>query len=352
MTARAIVLRNKSPETELVAAEVEVVEAAGQMTTYRIRYPVNIVDGDLSPLRHDHLKPGTELAIVATDADSFATLVEGPVYAQRIHLPDGNGDAWVDVLGADGSAAMDRENKVAPWAGQTDSAVVESVIKDYGFTPDVETTQTQHTEAKHALVQRGTDLALVRRLARRNGFLFWVTSDVQANLKQAHFKRAPVDGKPALELKLNIEGSNVDAIDIEWDIERPTSSTAMQLDFSDKGDIDGAVDRSPLNPQGDTGLADITADKRVLHLVAPVDDQGDLRARGEAALIEAGFFVRAFATTNTDRLKGVLRAHTPVGVRGAGTRHSGTYFCARVVHSITEDAHTMSAELWRNAWNR
>jgi hypothetical protein len=134
-------------------------------------------------------------------------------------------------------------------------------------------------------------------------------------------------------------------------VERPSSAQATQLDLSTKDDVDGATDRSPLAALGNSAFADIVDEPRKLHLAAPVDDSGDLTARTEAALIEAAFFVRARATTTADKVKGVLRAHSVIKLRGAGSRHSGNYFCARVVHHIDADSHTMQAELWRNGWN-
>jgi uncharacterized protein involved in type VI secretion and phage assembly len=329
------------------------VERVRHMTTYRIRFALSIDgEGDLALLGDSRLAPGSKLGIVVPDGSGQAMLVNGPVFGHQVHLDHGAGGAYVDVLGSDQSLAMDRESRAKVWAGQLDSEAVSSILGGYELTPDVEDTAARHDEEKHALIQRATDWAFVQRLARRNGFLFWVTSDPTTGMSTGHFKRPDLSDEPAQTLVINQAQPNITRFDLHWNIERPSSSTAKQLDFADKSTIDGDVTRSPLSALGSMALADISSETRTLHLDTPVDDSGDLSARGEAALIEAGFFIQADVVTSAARLNGVLRAHTITLVNGAGRKHTGKYFCARVVHDIDDESHAMTAELWRNAWNQ
>src|SRR5438132_799833 len=89
-----------------------------------------------------------------------------------------------------------------PNAGLSDAAWQILGSSQYGFTPDVESTQAGHFEAKHTLVQRGSDLEFLRRLARRNGFLFWVDCD-ETGTEIAHFKRPNLGGSAILNLDIN-----------------------------------------------------------------------------------------------------------------------------------------------------
>jgi hypothetical protein len=191
----------------------------------------------------------------------------------------------------------------------------------------------------------------VRRLARRNGNLFWVTCD-EFGVETAHFKRAPLNGQATCDLVVNLTQprSTVNALEICWEVERPTKADLTEVDLNTKGDINGSVPRSPLTSLGGSGLADIVTDPRVVHVAAPVDDNGDLQARGESALIEASFFLRASGSTTFSALQKVLRSHTLVNLRGAGSRHSGLWLCSSVRHSINETGHFMDFELIRNGW--
>jgi hypothetical protein len=337
--------------TAAAAATVEVIERAGQPTYYRLGYTVDITDGDFPLLKEGKLGPGSELSILVPSPDATHCLVKGPVYGQQIRFEQGGSGSMLTVLGADSSIKMDREDKVAVWTDLTDSSAASSILSAAGLTADVETTQPGHFEPKHTLVQRETDLAFLRRLARRNGALFWITCD-ELGVETAHFKRPVLDGEAVLDLVVNIPDPkpNVTALEITWDVERPTSTAAAEVDLNDKSDISGAVTRSPLTALGGSALADIVTDARVAHVYAPVDDSGDLQARSEGTLIEASFFVRATGTTTLSALGKVLRSHTLVNLRGVGSRHSGLWFCAAVRHVIDAAEHQMEFELIRNGW--
>jgi phage protein D len=339
-----------SPDEELAtAAFVEVQERIGEITTYRIRYDIDISEGDFPMLVDERIGPGSELSVIAPLGGSNNYLVKGPVIGQQVHIAHGGTGSFVEVSGSDTSIAMDRETKTTLWSDVTDSDAVTTILGQYGYTPDVDSTQAGHLEAKHTLVQCDSDLRFVQRLARRNGFLFWITCD-EMGIETAHFKRAPLDGDPAGNLIINQDAKSLEAIDINWDVERPTSVVAAQIDLSDKSDIDGAVAQSPLNSLGSEALNAIAADTRSIHIVAPVDDAGGLQSRGEGALIEASWFVRATCQTTVNALNALVRAHTVINLGGAGTRFSGKYLVSGVRHDIDATSHRMDVELIRNGW--
>ena len=347
----AIRLNGAPDETAGSAAFVEVIERIGQPTQYRLEYVVDIDDGDFPLLKEAKLGPGSELQLLIPTSDATECLVKGPVYGQEIHFEQGGSGSSLVVLGADSLIKMDREDKATAWTDLTDSDAVTSILSQAALTPDIDSTQAGHLETKHTLVQRETDLAFIRRLARRNGNLFWVTCDA-VGVETAHFKRPVLEGEAKCDLVINLTDprSNVTSLDISWDVERPTQADSTELDLNAKSDISGTVSRSPLTPLGGNGLADIVTDPRVVHVRAPVDDNGDLQSRGEGALIESSFFLRATGSTTLSALGKVIRSHTLVNLRGVGTRHSGLWFCSAVKHSIDQSEHTMDFELIRNGW--
>lgn len=345
----AIAVDGSADEELSEATTVEVHERMGEATTYSIRYEVDASEGDLPMLADSRLDVNSELSILVPVEDTTHCLVKGPVHGHQIHLEHGGAGSWMEVKGSDTSVEMDRETRSAVWADVTDSDTATSILSNYGYTPDVESASAGHYEDKHTLVQRGSDLRFVRRLARRNGFLFWITSDDQGN-ETAHFKRPPLSGNAESELIINLESHNLQSVDINWDIERPTSVEGIQLDLNTKTDLDLAVNQTPQTILGDSGLSTITGDTRSVHLSAPADDAGDMQARGEGALIEADWFIRATCQIGLESLGALVRAHTIVELRGAGSRHSGKYFVAGVRHTIDAVAHRMDIELVRNGW--
>lgn len=343
---------NNAPDQSAGAVEsVEVIESIGQPTHYRLDYSFDIESGDFPLLTDAKFGPGSDLSVVVSSGATSECLVKGPVYGQQIHFNQGGSGSLLTVQGADSLIKLDREDKVAAWSDLTDSAAVSSIVSQAGLIPDIETTQAGHFELKHTLIQRQTDLDFIRRLARRNGFLFWVSCD-EFGVETAHFKRPPLNGQATCDLVINLTEprSNVTSLQIDWDVERPTSTDSTDLDLNSKSDLSGSVQSSPLTALGGTALGNIVTDARVAHVSAPVDDGGDLRARSEGTLIESSFFLRATGSTTLSSLGKVLRSHTLVNLRGAGARHSGLWFCSAVKHSIDSSEHRMDFDLIRNGW--
>src|SRR2546425_4875069 len=318
----AAIAVNGQPDAELGGATfVEVHERAGLPTTFRLRYEADIAQSDLPQLVDARTGPGSILSVLVPVGGANECLVKGPVHGQHIHLEHGGNGSYFEVRGADRSSEMDREAQSVIWDQVTDSDVVSTIVAGYSFTPDVDTTAASHAEDRHTLVQRESDLRFVQRLARRNGFLFWISAD-SSGVETAHFKRPPVGGSPAATLIINQDNPSLQVFDIKWDVERPTSIDAAQVDLNSKGDIDGSASQSPLKALAAQDLATITGDTRSLHLAAPADDAGDLRARAEGALIEALWFVRASCDARLDAVGALVRAHTVRALQGARSRHT------------------------------
>jgi hypothetical protein len=332
------------------ADRVEVYERIGEATTYRLRYALAEADEDFAQLTDSRLDVGGTLTVAVPAPEDPEVLVKGQVYGQHIHFKHGVQGSYVDVLGGDLTLEMDRDISAKIWpASGAISDAVSSIIGGYPqVTPDVEALSVATDEGNHLLVQRDTDLRFLRRLARRYGYWFWVTTDTSYTTT-AHWKRPPLDGDPVAALTLNAKDNNVASLDLDWDVERPNTAVATQLGLRDKESIDGAIESTPLTLLGSVGLADVAA-ARGIQIVAPADVAGDLQKRSEAALIESGWFIRARGQTSMRQLGKVLHTHTLVSVNGIGTRHSGTYVVAAVRHIIDSIAHVMEFELVRNAW--
>lgn len=348
-TSLAILVGDTADAQLAQASVVEVLERMGEPTTFRMRYEVDIAAGDLPMLTDGRLNPGSVIQILSLKDNVADCLVKGPVHGQQIRLLHGGTGSYVDVLGSDTSIMMDREVKAKVWDAVRDSDVFGQIVAPYGFVTDSQDTPSVHAEAKHTLVQHDSDLRFVRRLARRNGCLFWVSTNA-AGLQTAHFRRPPLDGPPAAKLVINLGSPNLNELDISWDVERPSSATGWELDLSDKSQIDGGVTRSPQKVLGGKGLLDITGDTRTTLITSPVDDAGDLKSRSEASLIESDFFLTVTGETTVHALGSILHAHTIAELQGTGTRHSGPYFVSSVRHLIDAATHRMEFELVRNGW--
>jgi phage protein D len=250
---------------------------------------------------------------------------------------------------------MNTTEQVKEWVDVTDGAVANTIFGNYGFAPDdgnLTDDSPAHTSDGHSLMQRATDAQFLRRLARRNGKLFRVYCTDTPGQRTGSFAKPSLDGDPVVTLTLNdATAATVDAVDITWDVMRPSATVAYQELFTDS-DPDGAggtTSDSGLDPMEARGLADFAGTAVTSLLTATVDDGQELTGRAQSVLIEAGWFVRCQGTADVNRLKAILRAGTVVQLAAAGSLHSGNYFVWSVRHKITAEKHTMEFVLVRNA---
>ena len=250
---------------------------------------------------------------------------------------------------------MNLEEKVKEWVDVTDGAVANAIFSDYGITPAEDNTaddSPSHTESGHSLMQRGSDIQFLRTLARRNGKICRVACKDQPGQRIGYFAKPNLAGDPVLTLTLSDpEAWTIDALDIDWDVTRPTSVVARQALFTDDDadGVSGDTSASGLTPLGNRALADFAGKPMTVLLAAPVDDGGELSLRAQSLLRETNWFVRCEGQADVARLNAIPRAGTVVQIDGIGTLHSGKYFVWSVRHTITADSHTMKFVLLRNA---
>jgi phage protein D len=345
-----ITVNGKTDPALALADKVEVYERMGETTMYSVFYPEDINNGDMIWSADSRIDQGSVLAILAGANNSSQCLAKGPVYGHQLHFVHGGKSSTIEVKGADTGITMDREFKSAVWNDVSDSDVVATILNNYGLSPDVYVTSSQHLEAKHSLVQQQTDLGFIRMLARRNGCIFNITSDASGN-ETAHFQRPQLDGASLLDLSINVTQPTIENFNVTWNVENPTSITASQLDLNTKNTISGNLPVTPQTILAAKKLSDITGDTRSIQVAAPADDAGEMHARSEGALIEADWFIRATCTTSLSVLGSVVRSGTLVNIAGAGSRHSGKYLVYAVKHIIDGADHMMEIELVRNGWN-
>jgi hypothetical protein len=334
-------------------SSLEVEENADLPGAIQFAVPVGTSDGDLSFVNDPRFAPFSNVAVVVTPPQGPAQCIfDGYVLTSKLHLERGIVSSKLEVWGQDASWLMNLEEKVNEWVDVTDSAVAASIFGQYGFTPADDNSQNDspsHTEDGHSLMQRATDMAFLRSLARATGKLCRVTCADQAGVRTGYFARPNLDGDPVVTLDLNDPDTwNVGPLDLEWDATRPTSVTAGQV-FLDNSDASVSLDDSGLTPLDAQTLAAFSTQTTSVLLAAPADSSDDLTLRAQGLLEDANWFARCEGDSDTARLQAVLRVGTVVAVSGIGSLNSGKYLVWSVRHTIGADSHKMHFVLVRNA---
>jgi hypothetical protein len=337
---------------------IEVEEHADAPATLVLRLPVSRTeDGDLSQVGNPALQPLTPLAVTVTPAEAAPSgcIFDGVVLGHRIHLEPGLQSASLEVYAQDRGWLLGLRERTKEWVNLTDNLVASSIFADYGIIPAPQNADDDsglYTEDAHSLMQRGSDLDLLRLLARRGGRHLRVAGGTIPGAPVGVFARPSLEGEAALVLRPNdARAANSGAVDIEWDVMRPTAVQTREALFTDPSEdgANGDADDSGLTALAGSNLAAFVGEPMSVILTAVVDDADQLKRRARALLGEAQWFVRC--TTEVDlAVVGVLvRAGDIVRLDTVGSLHSGKYLVWSVRHSIGTTGHKMNLTLVRNA---
>lgn len=357
-TTYQIVLDGQPADDDLHAAVqgLEVEESLDAPGAAQLTLAVNRTeDGDLTMVADPRFRPLAPVAVVAGADAGKQCVFDGVVLAHAATLPPGLAGASVRVWAHDATWLMSTEEKVREWAGVTDDAVAAAIFGEYGFAPapaNAADESPAHPESDHTLMQRGTDAQFLRTLARRTGKVFRVASADKPDARTGYFAKPSLDAPPVVELKPNDPSEpNVGALELKWDVARPTAVMARQALFTDPtpDGVAGDAAESGLTPLDERPLAVFAGAPNTAQLAAPADTAGELLMRAKAVLRDAGWFVRCECEVNAGRVNVILRAGDVVQVNGVGALHSGKYLVWGVRHAIGRDAHTMKLTLVRNA---
>ncbi len=338
-------------------AELEVEENLDLPGAFEITLPVTRgTDSDLDTVNDPRLAPFSNIAVVAAASDGQAQcLVDGYVLAAKLHLDTGVVASTLKIWGQDASWLMDATEQVREWPDVTDGTVANTIFGQYGFTPDpgnLNDDSPVHAEQPHSLMQRATDAQLLAMLARRGGKYCRVFCTDTPGARTGWFGVPDLSADPAITLTISpADAATIDALDIDWDVMRPSNVVARSLVLSDSDPdgVGGTTTDSGLAPLSDNDLPTFAGQTVTALLTAAVDDAGDLTGRATAVLRDAGWFVNCRGTADAGRVGSILRVGTIVAIAAAGALHSGNYLVWSVRHKITAEAHKMTFRLVRNA---
>jgi Phage tail baseplate hub (GPD) len=332
---------------------IEVEENADGPDAMTITLPVNRTSsGDLSYVDDGSFEPYTPVSVVLTAGSSTQCVFDGYVLSWRLHVDRASMDSSVRIWAQDASWLMNLNDVVREWPGLTDGEVANEIFTSYGFEPaagNLDDDSPAHLPEQHTLLQRATDLRFLHGLARRNGKICRVACGEKPGERTGYFIRPSVQPSVASISLTDPLDWSVDALDVDWDVMRPTQVQASQASFSSPAGGAPAIESSSGIPL--LGPRDLRtyAGRLSTMLLTATGDPSELRQRATAVLAESGWFSTCTGEADLDRLGTVLRVGTVVTVDGVGSAHSGDWFVWRVNHLIERDSARARFTLVRNA---
>ncbi|MFV0523633.1 MAG: hypothetical protein ACK5RL_03960 [Acidimicrobiales bacterium] len=267
-------------------------------------------------------------------------------------------DSELEVDAMDASYLMHLETVTRRWEDATDHEVASAIYRKYGFGVEADPTP-RRSGAVGIVQQRCTDAALIRMLARRNGFEAFVAPAVAARPTPGasaglgvvgRFRHAPVGREmlPPASLFPQTAPTLTD-LTARCDAQRPAAIRGWHID--DRRMLVRATEVTDAGYQPGTVAAtdrtrgQVVNDRLAVILgsnppLVPVDidtadaphDDNELEAMARSRFRQEGWFATAEATIAASRYGRIVRAGSTLPVEGAGPIFGGSWYVLAAVH--------------------
>jgi len=340
---------------DLLAAvqQIEVEDHARMADMLRIQLAISVQEGGTgwTVLDEDLFCRLANIKVEVTVGSRLtAQLIDAYVIETSIQFSNEPGKSVLTVMAMDPAVLMNLDEKIRPWPNMADSDIASAIFGDYGFSPDVEGTEPSRQEVDSTTIQRGTDIQFLQELAHRNGYECYVQLNPQDGSTEGHFHRPRVDETPQGVLTVNMgPRTNVNSFTSRYDMLRPVTAQVTGLDIETKSDQAVNVESSALSNLGGESVINGDRPRRVLLSQTGLAQTGELQTMAQALVDQSSWAILAEGELNTVAYGDVLRAKSPVLVRGVGRQFSGTYYVEKVLHAITGDGYVQRFSLRRNA---
>jgi phage protein D len=342
-----------NPDLLAVLQQVEVEEHAEMADMLRLRFAISVSEaGSNWTVVDDNLFPRlTNIKVkVNVGSNVVVPLIDAYVIATNADFSNQPGESVLDVVAMDVTVLMNLEEQVRAWPDMADSDIASTIFGEYGFTPQVESTQPSRQEVDYITTQRSTDIQFLRYLALRNGYEVYVGTNPSTGDVEGHFHPPKLDESPQEALTVNMgETTNVNTFKAQFDMLRPTTAQVTGLDIETQSEQPAQIESQALTGLGGEPALSSEQPRRVLLSQTGLAETGELQTYTQAVVDRSAWTITAEGELNTAAYNGVLRAKHPVNVRGAGRQFSGTYYVEKVLHTFTGDGYTQRFSLRRNA---
>lgn len=334
--------------------EIRVDQAIGMATEAVLDLPLQTDDtGHWSLLEDDWAQPfhrvRVELKVGTAD---FVPLIDGPVVSLRFELQAEPGNSKMVLVVHDDSVLLNRDEKVALFEDMTDSDIASQLFSEYGLTPEVDSVPGAGSALQRTVVQRGTNMSLLRELARRHGMFTYVKPGTTPGQSIGVFARPRLTVGNLPEIMLLGSTRNVGRFTAHFDALKPVLATAGSVTIADRTTQSSSATASSLLALEGEAVHDVVDAPATILLARTREEPTDLDAATQAATDHSTWAYSASADLDANSYGGVVQAFDVIRVVGVGGHLSGDYLVNRVIHTFNAAAYKQELSLRRNARSR
>jgi hypothetical protein len=304
---------------------------------------------DYGLLLNGYFDPPNRIVIAVLMRVLPEVLLDGVITSHQVIPSNRPGESTLIVTGEDISLRLDLDSKSETHPNQPDSIIVAKLLANYakyGIVPNVTPTFDVPIEIDRVPSQQETDLAYIRRLAQRNGFVFYIEPTPAPGFSQAYWgldNRLGIP-QPALSMNMGPQTNLDEPINFNFNALGPVAPQITILN---------PITKTPITIPAPSGLRPPLAARPAAALRSSISrdsanlsvSQGLLRAQSSST--ESSDAVTATGEVDAVRYGQALRARRLVGVRGVGASYNGIYYVQQVTHRIKRGEYKQSFKLAR-----
>ena len=283
---------------------------------------------------------------------AFIPLIDGPIVELSDRISSEPSQSMTTVIVQDDSVHLNREDEILPFENLLDHEIASQL---FGEVEQITSTEIETTPApgnnSPTVIQRGTAMQLLRRLARRQGMHAYVLPGTEPGQSIGCFKPFPTETDDLPPLILLGAERNVSEFNPTNNAQAPARVTGFTLNVFDKTVTQRTSDFSSLDLLGEEQTFATESDTAI-HILPPrYSDAVDLDRAVAAEALRSSYSTQATGRVINDSYPGILSPYRVVSVRGANPNRSGNYLIRQVTHSLTRSYYAQSFSLQRNAQN-
>ena len=303
---------------------------------------------DYALMSSSALDPMTRVVIGVLMGAKPEVLIDGVITHHQLAPSNEPGASTLTVTGKDLTQVMDLEEKNDKFENQPDFVIAARLISSYaryGLIPFTTPTTDIPIMLQRIPRQHETDLAFLRRLAERNGYVFYV-EPITFGLNKAYFGPETRVSLPQKALTMNMgAATNVRSLGFSNDALAPVGTKGTFVEPFLKLPI--PIPQLPSLRLPPLASRPARAERTVQLRNTANENPARAATAAVAAVTGSPEAVRGNGELDAARYGKVLRARRLVGVRGVGTSYDGFYYVRSVTHTLSRGTYTQSFTLSR-----
>ncbi len=339
-------------------SSIEITQTLGDRSGFQVSFQLNRVEMseqlDDPLIKEVLLEPFSRMILGITIDATPEVLIDGIITHHQVQYAD-EGEIIFTVTGEDVSVMMDLEEKSVLHTAQAEHTIATKIISTYsryGLIPTVKAPPTidTPTPTERMPSQQETDLAYLRRMAERFGYVFYIRPGPTSGRNTAYWGPLRSTETPLPPLTVDMGSfTNVSSLNVRLDALAATTVTGTLQDRKTNTMQSLNITKSNRTQLTDRSALSLQSPNRI----AQFRGTGHTQTRGTAlaqATVDRSVDRAVSLTGILDTLVygGILQVGRSIEVRGIGNTHNGQYIVQQVSHSIGNNKYTQQFTLFRD----